>query len=178
MRTITALAIALAALPIAGLAQSSAGGVSALQPMQADTVAIIVHRSNPVVGLTLTELRRIFMLEKQSWPHGRKITVVLRDKGQRERGQAIRLICGIDEAEYDRHILLQTFRGQIGQGPRSILTSTAMLRFVFNAPGSIGYVMADQLDGSTKVLEIERRLPGNPKYPLRLGVRRRENGAK
>ncbi|HSL23648.1 MAG TPA: hypothetical protein VK886_19105 [Vicinamibacterales bacterium] len=178
MRTTTATAIALAALPLAVLAQGPAKGQPGRQPGLPDTLAIIVHRSNPVVQLTLIELRRIFMLEKQTWPHGRKITVVLREKGQRERTDAIRLICGIDEAEYDRYILLQTFRGQIGQGPRSILTGTGMLRFVFNAPGAIGSVSADQLDGSTKVLQIDGRLPGDPRYPLRLGARRPENGVK
>jgi len=45
----------------------------------ADALAIVVHRGNPVESLTLSELRRIFMLETQNWPHGRRITVVLRE---------------------------------------------------------------------------------------------------
>ncbi len=140
-----------------------------------DALAIIVNRSNPVDGLTLAELRRIFMLETQTWPHGRKITLVLREKGQPERGEAIRLICGVSEADYDRHVLYQTFSGLVGWGPRSILSSSAMMRFVFNAPGAIGYVPSEAADRTTKTLRINNLLPGDPQYPLRRRGRRDES---
>jgi hypothetical protein len=98
------------------------------------------------------------MLETQTWPHGRKITLVLRENGQPERAEAIRLVCGMSEAEYNRHVLYQTFRGTVGWGPRSIR--------VFNVPGAIGYVKANEVDDSTKVLHIDGLLPGDPRYPL------------
>ena len=60
------------------------------QVVATDGLAIVVHRANPIDTLTLRELRRIFMLDTQTWPHGRKITVVLREKGQPERAEAIR----------------------------------------------------------------------------------------
>ena len=136
-----------------------------------DQLAIIVHPNNPVSGLTTGELRRIFMLETQTWPTGRKITVVLREKGQPERTEAIRMICAVSEVEFDRHVLLQTFRGAVNSGPRSIQSASAMIRFIFNAPGAIGYVRADQLDGTTKTLPIDGWLPSDPKYPLRRATR-------
>jgi ABC-type phosphate transport system substrate-binding protein len=146
--------------------------VSINQEHPAGALAIVVNQANPVDGLTLGELRRIFMFDTQTWPNGRRITVVLRDKGQPERGEAIRRVCDMSEAEYDDHILFQTFRGSIGWGPRSIMSASAMLRFVFNAPGAIGYVPADQVEG-TKVLRIDGLLPSNPGYPLRRGARGR-----
>jgi phosphate transport system substrate-binding protein len=140
---------------------------SAGQAPAGDALAIIVHPSNPVSALTTGELRRIFMIEMQTWPHGRKITVVLREKGQPERTDAIRQICGVSEIEYERHVLFQTFRGSISLGPRSIQSATAMIRFIFNAPGAIGYVRADQVDGTTKVVAIDGLLPGDAGYALR-----------
>jgi ABC-type phosphate transport system substrate-binding protein len=134
-------------------------------------LAIVVHRSNPVQDVTFSELRRIFMLDTQTWRHGRKITVVLREKGQPERAEAIRLICGLSESEYEKHVLLRTFQGTVNIGPRSIQTAAAMLRFVFSAPGSIGYVPADQVDASVAVLRIDGLRPGDPRYPLRRTTR-------
>lgn len=132
-----------------------------------DELAIVVHRSNPLDDLSRAELRRMFLLETQTWPRGRrKITLVLREKGQPDRAAALELICDLGEAEYDRHVLLQTFRGNVGWGPRSILSASAMLRFVFNVPGAIGHVWADETDDSVKVLRIDGRLPGEPGYPL------------
>jgi ABC-type phosphate transport system substrate-binding protein len=137
------------------------------QSIASDAIAIIVHRSNTVDALSMTDLRRIFMLDMQSWPNGRRITLILRAKGQPERAEVIRLITRISEADYDRHLLYQTFRGSVGWGPRSILSAHAMLRFVFNAPGAIGYVPADETNDTIKVLRIDERLPGDPRYPLK-----------
>jgi ABC-type phosphate transport system substrate-binding protein len=134
-------------------------------------LAIVVNRANPVDVMTMRDLRRIFMLETQTWPHGRKITVVLREKGQPERAEAIRLICGLSEPEFERHVLYQTFRGSVNIGPRSIQSASAMLRFIFNTPGAIGYVRADQVDDAVKVLRIDGRLPGDARYPLRRAAR-------
>jgi phosphate transport system substrate-binding protein len=136
-----------------------------------DALAIVVHRANPVESLTVPELRRIFMLETQNWPHGRRITVVLREKGQRERDEAIRAICGISEAEYERNLLLQTFRGSVTRPPRSIQSANGMLRFIFNTPGAIGYVRAGEVDDSVKVVAIDGRLPGDADYPLQRRAR-------
>lgn len=144
--------------------------VSPVRDTAGGALAIVVNEANPVEALTLRELRRIFMFDIQTWPHGRKITVVLREKGQPERGEAIRLVCDLSEPEYDHHILFQTFRGSIGWGPRSIMSVAAMLRFIFNVPGAIGYVPADQAE-STKVLRIDGLLPTDPGYPLRSGAR-------
>ncbi len=160
------LVVLLAAI-LAVAVVGAAPGQATAQSAPADAIAIIVHRSNPVSALTFAELRRIFMLDTQTWPNGRKITLMLREKGQPERAEAIRLVCGISEPDYERHVLLQTFQGNVGRGPRSIQSAAAMLRFVFNAPGAIGYVPADMVDGSTKVLRIDGFLPGDDGYPLR-----------
>jgi ABC-type phosphate transport system substrate-binding protein len=163
---ITGVAGVAAFCVLAGLLLRAAPGAPAQVP-GGDALAILAHPANAVTALTMGELRRIFMLETQTWPNGRKITVVLREKGQPERTEAIRLICGVSEIEFERHVLLQTFRGSVTGGPRSIQSASAMIRFIFNAPGAIGYVRADQVDGTTKVLHIDGWLPGDPKYPLR-----------
>jgi phosphate transport system substrate-binding protein len=137
-------------------------------------LAVVVHRSNPVDNLTMGELRHIFMLDTQTWPHGRKITVVLREKGQPERADAIRIICRLSERDYERHILFRTFQGTVNSGPRAIQSASAMLRFVYNAPGAIGYVNADEVDASVKLLRIDGVLPDDPRYPLRRRTRGRE----
>ena len=154
-------------------AQAVQGQLSIAQVAPPPALAVIVHRSNPVDSLTFGELRRIFMLETQTWPHGRKITVVLRERGQPERDDAIRIICGLSEEEYDKTILFRTFQGRVNIGPRSIQSAAAMVRFVYSAPGAVGYVTTDQLEPSVKLLRIDDSLPGDPRYPL---VRARRAG--
>jgi phosphate transport system substrate-binding protein len=130
-------------------------------------LAIIVNHRNSIGGLTLGELRRIFMLETQFWPHGRRITLVLREEGQDERVLALRLICKLSEADYRRHVMQELFRGRAGSAsPRSIRSAEGMRAFVFNAPGAIGHVRVGELDDSVKALRIEGLLPTDPGYRL------------
>src|SRR5689334_11261416 len=106
--TSTGRAVAVLMVVASWLALAAPIGHAQPQPL-----AIVVHQSNPVDNLTYSELRRIFMLDTQTWPHGRKITVVLREKGQPERAETIRAICGLSESDYDKHVLFRTFQGSV-----------------------------------------------------------------
>ena len=132
-------------------------------------VAIIVHRSNPVSDLSHSELRKILLLERQSWPQRKKITLVMREAGQVDRGSVLREICGMTDANFERHVLRATFRGTTLSAPRTINSADGMRRFVFNVPGALGYLRADQVDDTVKVLRIDGRLPGEPGYVLSAG---------
>ncbi len=140
------------------------GGVGSAQPLP--RLAIIVHRSNPIDNLTHAELRQIFLLERQSWPNNKKITVIMRDSGQVERASLLREVCGMSEADFARHVLQATFRGTAMAAPRTISTADGMRRFVFNVPGAVGYVRADEVDDSIKVVRLDGKLPGDPGYAL------------
>lgn len=169
----------LALPPSPGAVQHSRNEATRVQGGSHDELAVVVHRSNLTDDLSRTELRRMFLLETQTWPRWRrKVTVVLREKGQPDRAAALDLICQLTEAEYERHLLLQTFRGNVGWGPRSILSASAMLRFVFNVPSAIGHVWADESDDAVKVVRIDGRLPGEPGYPLRRTPRPRPDAAR
>jgi ABC-type phosphate transport system substrate-binding protein len=159
-------------LAVAVLAANLAHAVAPVQgrgsaPPAGEAIAIIVHRSNPVDTLSFAELRRIFLLERQTWPQGRKVTLVLREPGQQERIEVIALVVAMSEPEFERHVLFQTFRGNVGWGPRSIRSAEAMRRFVYNAPGAIGHVYANELDDSIKALRIDGLSHDDPRYRLR-----------
>ena len=133
---------------------------------QSAALAIVVHRSNPVESLTRAELRQILLLERQSWPNNKKITVVMRDSGQPERVALLHAVCQMTERDFDRRLLQTTFQGGALAQPRTISTPDGMLRFVFNVPGALGYLRADAVDATVKVVRIDGKLPNEPGYPL------------
>ncbi len=142
------------------------GAQSGPDPTRA--LAIIVNRANPVERLSSADLRRAFLLQRQRWPDGRKVTVVLREEGQAERTEALALICGMGEAEYARYVRQEIFRGNVNP-PRTVRSAENMRLFVFNAPGAIGYVHADEIDSTVRVVRVDGRLPGDVGYPLVVG---------
>lgn len=47
-----------------------------------------------------------------------------------------------------------------------------MRKFVFNVPGAIGYLRADEVDDLVKVIRPDNWLPGEPGYKLKVAAAR------
>ena len=133
-----------------------------------EDLAIIVNRSNPVDNLPFADLRKIFLGERSHWPNGRKITVLMRGPGQPEREAALHLIYRMSERDFNRHFLQAAFTGAVQAAPKELVTTDGVHRFIFNVPGAIGYVRANELDESAKLVRVDGRAPGEPGYKLRL----------
>ena len=164
-------AAALAAAVLSGYGVDAArSGSAAARPVAASParthLAVIVNRSNPIDALGRAELRALFLAERTTWGHGRRVTVTLREPGQAERTAALRLIYGMSEADLTRHFLHQTFTGGSSGGPRTLATAEGVKRFVFNVPGAIGVVRLGDVDDTVKVLKINGANPGDAAYPL------------
>lgn len=152
----------------AGRGPGVAAGPSA-QPSAATArvpLAVIVNRSNPVESIGQAELRTLFLGERTAWPHGRRVTLVLREPGQPERTAALRLIYGMSEDDMARHFIHQTFSGSAAAGPRAMATPEGVKRFVFNVPGAIGVIRLADVDDTVKVVRINGAAPGDPHYAL------------
>lgn len=158
---------ALAAQPEPGDATRYLPSSHGLPAFQED-LAFIVNKSNPTEALTIAELRNVFLAERSRWPNGRKITITMLEAGNPEREVVLRTICHMREADFNRNFLRVKFTGETTDEPRLLASPTNMMRFVFNAPGAIGYVRASSVDGSVKVLRIDGLAPGEPGYKLKL----------
>ena len=66
----------------------------------ADDVAVIVHKSNPVDGLTMGQLRKIVLGQQTKWPNEQKIAVLMTTPGQPERDTTLRIVCGMSETSF------------------------------------------------------------------------------
>ena len=55
-------------------------------------IAIVVNPENPVSDLSLTEVRKIFRLEKQRWADGKKIQLLMHEQGSSEKQVALRTV--------------------------------------------------------------------------------------
>jgi ABC-type phosphate transport system substrate-binding protein len=157
----------LAPLPVRTAPHDSVRYPAAWSPAFQEDLAIIVNKANPVEAMTLAELRDVFLAERSRWPNGRKVTITMLDIGNPERDVVLRTIYRMREADFNRSFLRARFAGETTEEPKLLASPTNMVRFVFNAPGAIGYVRASSLDGSVKVLRIDGRAPGEPGYRIK-----------
>jgi phosphate transport system substrate-binding protein len=132
-------------------------------------LAVIVNRGNPVDSIGRRELRALFLGEKTTWPHGRRVTLVLREPGQPERTAALRLIAGMSEDDLARHFIHQTFTGTTASGPRALATADGVKRFVVNVPGAIGVIRLADLDDTVKAIKVNGAGPSDADYALVMG---------
>jgi len=142
-------------------------------PAGADqSVAIVVNLSNSVDNFSFDELRKILLGEKSHWPNGRRITIVMMDPAQPERKAILRDVYAMSEKDLNSHFIQGVFTGSVLVSPKTLSTATDVKKFVFNVPGAIGYVRANDVDSSVKVIRIDGRLPDDKDYRLKLAGRR------
>ncbi len=144
-------------------------GLSPQEPAgNEECLAVIVNRSNPLENISFGDLRKIFLGERTRWPDGHRITVVMQEPGQPERKTVLKQIYRMSESDFNRYFLQGTFTGEVFSPPKTLATSVGVRKFVFNVPGAIGYMRAQDVDETVKVIRIDGHLPAENGYKIRL----------
>jgi len=131
-------------------------------------LAIIVNRENPIDGLSMAELRAIFLGERSHWANGRRITLVMMEPGQEERDTVVRDVCRMSDSDLRRRYLQGLLTGELLVSPKTLANAVGVRKFVFNVPGAIGYLRPEDVDESVKTIRIDGHLPGDSDYPLKI----------
>jgi ABC-type phosphate transport system substrate-binding protein len=175
MRRLTAFAALLAlAIGLRADVGAAPGTILGPAPEQAallEPLAIVVNRSNPVNGLTSSELHKIFLGDRSHWTPDRRITLVMREPGEAERRTILRDVCGMTEDQFKTHFLHGLFTGEILVSPKILASPTGARKFIYNVPGAIGYLRVSDVDDTVKVLRIDELLPNDRSYKLRVDAR-------
>jgi phosphate transport system substrate-binding protein len=155
---------ALTALPIDGRAARPAAAVGVQSPPD---LAVIVHPDVAVDNLTLAELRRILLGDREFWSTGVRVSLLIRAPVARERDVVVKDICQMTEAQFRQHWIGKVFRNETSSGPRIVYSSQMALDQVSRTPGAISFVEAPLAGKSVKILRIDGRSPGQQGYRLR-----------
>jgi hypothetical protein len=120
-----------------------------------------------VDNLSLPELRRILLGDREFWPSGERITLLLRAPVARERDAAVRDVCQMSEAQFRQYWIGKVFRAETPSGPKIVYSSQMALDQVTRTPGALTFVASSAVPKDAKVVKIDGRLPGQPGYRLR-----------
>ena len=177
MRAFGILAILAILVSASGLTASSArtrtdGALAeawSAQASQQAELAIIVNKSNPTDSISYSELREYFLAERNHWINGGgKVRIVMRAPGQPEREAVLHLIYNMNEKGFTSYFLGKKFTGEVLEEPRQQNSTPDVIKFISYVPGAIGYVRADEVDASVKVLRVDGLAPGEPGYKIKL----------
>ena len=134
---------------------------------QGPEIAVVVHPDVPVDNLTIAELRRILLGDREFWASGMRVMLFLRAPVARERDVAIKEVCRMTEAQFRQHWIAKVFRADTPSGPRIVYSGQMAIDQVSRTPGAITFVEAGSVGKGVKVLKIDGKAPGQSGYPVR-----------
>lgn len=109
-----------------------------------DGLAVIVNPSNPILDLTLDDIRRIYAADITNWSEigglDSKIHVITREEGSGTRGAFTDLV--MEKTEITPKAIVQDSNGAVKQ-------------LVKDDPNAIGFISLGLVDGSVKALHLE-----------------------
>jgi hypothetical protein len=151
---------------LAGAVLVAATPRSHLAAQSAD-IAVVVHSDVAIDNLPLTELRRMLLGDREFWPSGVRVTLLLRAPIAKERDVAVQHVCEMTEAQFRQHWIAKVFRAETPNSPKIVYSGEMALDQVSRVPGALTFVEASAVGRGLKVLKIDGKLPGQPGYPLK-----------
>jgi hypothetical protein len=140
--------------------------VMAAQSHDAD-VAIVVHPDTPVNNLTLAEVRKVFLGERQYWNANIPVVLLIRAPVARERDVVLKTIYQMSESQFKQYWIAKIFRAESATAPKVVYSNDMANELATAIPGAIAFIDVREVRPGTKVIRVDGRLPGEPGYPLR-----------
>ena len=152
----TPIAVALLFLAGAGAAEPSAGAL-----------AVIVHEEVPAESLSLGELKKIFLGDRQFWERDLRVVVLVPPARSAERVALLDKIYEKTETQYRHYWIAKVFREEAQSAPKRADSARAAADLVRRIPGAISVVDAAHVPSGVKVLRVDGKAPSHDGYPLR-----------
>src|SRR5258707_292193 len=140
---------------------------SAAQTVRGTDIAVVVHPDTPVTDLSLAEVRKVLLGERQYWTSKLPVVLLIRAPVARERDVVLRVIYQMSEAQFKQYWVAKIFRAEIVSPPKIVYSNDLQYDLVSAMPGAIAFVDARNVRPGLKVLRVDGHLPGEREYPLR-----------
>ncbi len=133
----------------------------------AEEMAVIVHPSTPVENLSLAEVRKIFLGERQYWNSDMPVVLIVRAPVAPERAVVLNRIYRMTESQFKQYWIARIFRAEAPSTPKVVYSNETVNELVSAIPGAISLVRSNDIASGVKVVRIDGTLPGESAYPLR-----------
>ena len=141
-------------------------GTAAGQTHEID-IALVAHPDTPVSNLTLAEVRKVFLGERQYWTANVPVVLLIRAPVARERDVVLKTIYQMTEQQFKQYWIAKIFRAESASAPKLVYSNNMASELVTAMPGAIAFIDSRQVRQGAKVIRVDGRLPGEAGYPLR-----------
>src|ERR1700694_1860344 len=141
-------------------------GPSTAQTTRGGDIAVVVNSDTPVNDLSLSEVRKVLLGERQYWNSKLPVTLLIRAPQARERDVVLRVIYQMTEAQFKQYWVAKIFRAEAASPPKIVYSNDMQYEFVSGIPGAIAFMDARHVRPGLKILRVDGHLPGDKAYPL------------
>jgi len=142
-------------------------GPIAAQSSKETDVALVVHPDTPIGDLSLVEVRKVLLGERQYWNSKLPVVLLIRAPVARERDVVLRVIYQMSEAQFNQYWVAKIFRAEVVTPPKIVYSNDMEFELVSAIPGAIAFTDARNVRPGMKVLRVDGHMPGDHDYPLR-----------
>jgi hypothetical protein len=130
-------------------------------------LAVVAHPDVGVEELSSADLRRLLLGDREFWPSGARVSIVIRAPVARERDAIVKSVCRMTEAQFRQHWIGKVFRAETPTGPKIAYSADMARDYVSRTAGAITLLDPSAAGRGVKVLKIDGKLPGQAGYPIR-----------
>lgn len=138
----------------------------AVAQTKSNDVAVVTNPSTPVSELSLAEVRKIFLGERQYWNSSMPVVVLVRAPVAREREVVLKTIYQMNENQFKQYWVAKIFRSEAVSAPKIVYSSDMTMQLLSVIPGSIAFMQAKDVGPGVKILKVDGQTPGEPGYKL------------
>src|SRR6476469_5385116 len=134
---------------------------------QSVDLAVVVHPDTPVSDLSLSDVRKVFLGDRQYWTSNIPVVLLIRAPVARERNVVLKIIYQMSEAQFKQYWIAKIFRAELASAPKVVYSNDMANQLVTAIPGAIAFIDAREVRPGAKVVRVDGHLPGESGYPLR-----------
>ena len=141
--------------------------LSSAQSQREGDIALVVNDDTPVGDLSLAEVRKVCLGERQYWNAKLPVVLLIRAPVARERDVVLRVVYQMTETQFKQYWVAKIFRAEVASPPKIVYSNDLQYELVSAMPGAIAFVDSQNVHPGVKVVRVDGMLPGDKNYPLR-----------
>jgi hypothetical protein len=130
-------------------------------------IAVVVHPDTPITNLSMAEVRKVFLGDRQYWSTNVPVVLLIRAPVARERDVVLKRIYQMSDAQFKQYWIAKIFRAESASAPKVVYSNDMANELVSAIPGAIAFIDSREVRPGAKVVRVDGKLPGEPGYPLR-----------
>jgi len=130
-------------------------------------IAVVVHPDTPITNLSMAEVRKVFLGDRQYWSTNVPVVLLIRAPVARERNVVLKTIYQMSDAQFKQYWIAKIFRAESASAPKVVYSNDMANELVSAIPGAIAFIDSREVRPGAKIVRVDGKLPGEPGYPLR-----------